>query len=114
MSRKDVEPTGDAAVDQISALKQLQDAGFGTVIGANAAWLENLGDIGAEVLRFFAERITEDVKTQHEIMHCTNPAELQKIQARFIQKAIDQYQTETGKLVQMSQSAFTDKTPKAD
>ena len=50
-----------------------------------------------------AERIREDVKTQHEILHCKSPAELQAIQARFVARAVEQYSAETGKLVEMSQ-----------
>jgi len=36
---------------------------------------------------------------------------LQHVQAQFFQKAIDQYQAETGKLVEMTNKAFT---PKSD
>jgi hypothetical protein len=88
-------------------LLQLQQAGFGNIMGANSGWLESLGDMGAEAMSFVVERIKEDVKTQHEIMHCKDVAEIQHIQSRFVQNAIDQYQAETGKLVQMGTSAFT-------
>ncbi len=87
-------------------LSELQKTGYGNIMGANAAWFENFGDIGAEVFSFLADRIREDVKTQHEIMHCKDVAKIQEIQGRFVQKAIDQYQAETGKLAQMGMSAF--------
>lgn len=85
---------------------ELQQSGFGNLMGMNSAWLEGLGDISAEVWSFIADRIKEDVKTQHEILHCKDMAELQQIQSRFMQKAIDQYQAETGKIVEMSMAAF--------
>lgn len=66
------------------------------------AWMEGLGDIGSEAMQFVAERIAEDVKTQHEILHCKNPAEIMAIQRRFLQTALDQYVAEGGKLMKMS------------
>ncbi|WP_299410117.1 phasin family protein [uncultured Roseobacter sp.] len=97
-STKDAAPFG--------ALAQLQEAGFGNMVGMSTAWMEAMGDMGAEVAGFIAERIKEDVKTQHKMLHCKNVGELQHIQGEFIQKAIDQYQAETGKLVEMSTKAF--------
>ena len=88
-------------------LTHLQQAGMGNLMGMGTAWIEAVGAMSAEVASFIATRIQEDVKTQHEILHCKNPADLQHIQAQFIQKAIDQYQAETGKLVEMGKKAFT-------
>ena len=91
---------------QLQKLAELQEAGFGNMVGLSTAWLEALGDIGSEVLSFMAERVKEDVKTQHAILHCKNVSELQNIQAEFIQKALEQYSAETGKLVRMSNDAL--------
>jgi hypothetical protein len=91
----------------LAPLNDLQKAGFGNMLGMGTAWVEALSDWNAEVVSFVADRIKEDVKTQHEILHCKNVGELQHIQAQFIQKAIDQYQAETGKLVEMSGKIFT-------
>ncbi len=81
----------------------LRTMGFGAVAGMGTTWVEVLSDMGSEVLSFVADRIKEDVKTQHEILHCKDVGELQRIQAEFIQTAMDQYAAETGKLVEMSQ-----------
>jgi hypothetical protein len=35
--------------------------------------------------------------------------EVQRVQAKFIQKALNQYQEETGKLIEMSTKAFAPK-----
>ncbi|MDU8911610.1 phasin family protein [Aestuariicoccus sp. MJ-SS9] len=85
---------------------QLQEAGFGNFAAMGTAWMEAMSDIGAEAMSFVAERLKEDVKTQHEMLHCKDMDQLQHIQAEFVQKAIDQYQEETGKLVEMSTQAF--------
>ncbi len=89
-----------------NAFAQWHEAGLGNMVGAGTAWMEALGDIGAEVMNFVAERIKEDVKTQHKILHCKNVSELQHIQAEFLEKAVKQYQAETGKLVEMSTKAL--------
>jgi hypothetical protein len=77
------------------------------MVGLGAAWFEALGDMSAEVLSFVADQVQEDVKVQHEILHCKNVKELQHIQSQFLQKAMDQYQAETGKLVEMSTKVFS-------
>lgn len=84
----------------------LEEAGLGKMMGPGTAWLESMAAMSAEVASFVAERLKEDVKTQHKILHCKNVSELQHIQAQFLQKAIDQYQEETGKLIEMSTGAF--------
>jgi hypothetical protein len=69
--------------------------------------LETWLDIGSEFQDFLAERIREDVKTQHRILHCTNPADLHKIQAEFVQKAIEDYSAETGRMLEIGKRIFT-------
>ncbi|WP_299732642.1 phasin family protein [uncultured Tateyamaria sp.] len=103
---EDKSPTSDAP---FNAITQLQEAGLGSMMGMGTAWAEAISDMSAEVAHFVAERIKEDVKTQHQILHCQNVADLQHIQAQFIQKAMDQYQAETGKLVEMGTKAFAPK-----
>ena len=92
--------------EPLDTLKQLQEAGFGNMMGMSTAWIESLSDLSAEMVSFVAERIKEDVKTQHKVLHCKNMAELQHVQSEFLQKAMDQYQAETGKLMDMSTKAF--------
>jgi hypothetical protein len=96
--------TGDAPLNAMTALRE---AGFGNMIGMSAAWLEAVGDMSAEFVSFVADRVKEDVKVQHQILHCKDAAELRHIQSQFLQKAVDQYQAETGKLIEMGTKAFT-------
>ena len=100
--------------EALSDLAALQAFGFNNMTSFGTAWIEALSDMGSEVLSFVADRIQEDVKTQHEILHCEDIAELQHIHAKFVQKAIDQYTAETGKLVEMSQSLFPNAAEKDD
>lgn len=110
MKSQPQDPTSDQPLNSIT---QLQDAGLGNLMWLGTAWLEAMSDLSAEITGFVAERIKEDVKTQHEILHCKNVGDLQHIQAQFIQKAIDQYQEETGKLVEMSTQMFTPRESEA-
>ncbi|WP_299547442.1 phasin family protein [uncultured Tateyamaria sp.] len=99
---------GDVSALQDQSLKMMSQMGL--------AWVEGMSDLGSEVLSFVADRIKEDVKTQHKMLHCKNVNELQNIQSEFLQTAIDQYTAETGKLVQMGQDIYSsgasDGTPK--
>lgn len=107
-SETKAEKTSKAEAEAFTAsLAEMQKAGFGSMASFGTAWLEGVSDLSAEVLGFVADRIKEDVHTQHEMLHCKDLGELQKIQSRFIQKAIEQYTAETGKLVEMSNVAFT-------
>jgi hypothetical protein len=85
-----------------SPFQQLQDAGLGNLMGMNSEWFEAIGKMQAEVARFIANRLEDDVKTQQQLLQCKTVSDLQHVQAQFIQRAMDQYQEETGKLVEMS------------
>lgn len=98
-SRKEMPAGPQRLVNDAAAL---QAFGLNTMTGMGVAWAEALSDMGSEVLSFVADRIKEDVKTQHKMLHCKDLGELQHIQAEFVQNAIEQYQAETGKLVEMS------------
>ncbi|WP_246107397.1 phasin family protein [Puniceibacterium confluentis] len=72
------------------------------------AWFEHVAVLGSEISSFVAERIKEDVKTQHALLNCKSLPEVQRVQAEFLQKAFDQYQAETGKLIEMSGAMAAD------
>jgi hypothetical protein len=82
--------------DPIAALQPLAPAAW-----MSTAWMESMADLGSEITSFIAERISEDVKTQHSILHCKSLAELQHVQAEFMQRCFNQYSDETGRLVKM-------------
>lgn len=96
----------ETLTDGWKSITEVQAQGLRALTGMNTAWYEALSDMGSEVMSFVAERIKEDVKTQHQLLHCRDAAELQKIQAEFLQTTIDQYQAETGKLIEIGQKMF--------
>jgi hypothetical protein len=75
---------------------------FGPWAEAGAAWSEALAELGSEMLHFVAERVQEDVAVQQRLIGAANLEEVRHIQAEFVQKAIDQYAAETGRIVEMS------------
>jgi len=95
-------------------LADVQKAGLGSLSWLGTKWVETIGDMGAEWLRFTADRVTRDVETQHELLHAKSLQEVQHIQAGFLQRAMDDYQDETGKMVQFCSDAMADIRNKAN
>ena len=88
--------TGEAVI------KQIEDAGLGPMRWMSTNWIEAMAELNSEVVSFVADRIREDVQAQHEILHCKSLQDLQKTQMNFLEKAYEQYTSETGKLIKMS------------
>lgn len=84
-----------------AAMRQLDEAGFGSLRWMGTTWFETMADMNSEVVTFLANRIKEDVKTQHKLLHCTSAEDLQAAQLAFLKKAYAQYADETGKLIKM-------------
>jgi len=85
-------PTADAKkaeTERGDPMAALQSAGLDSLSWFGAPMLENMSTMGSEMLQFFADRIKEDMKTQHEILHCKTPREMLEVQTKFFQKAID-------------------------
>ncbi|MBJ3763690.1 phasin family protein [Maribius pontilimi] len=89
--------TTQQTFDPLAAFNPLSATGW-----MNTKWFENVADLGSELTNFVAERIKEDVKTQHEMLHCKTMHDLRHVQSEFLQRAIDDYQVETGKLIDMT------------
>lgn len=100
MSKKEKSARVDKSV--MALVKDMQSAGFGSAAQFGTEWVEAMSDLGSEVLSFVSDRVKEDVNTQHALLHAKDIGEVQNIQAEFLQKAVDQYTSETGKLVEMS------------
>lgn len=78
-------------------------AAFGPWGQVGAVWAEAMSGLGTEVMRFMAERVQEDVATQARLLQATSLDEVRHIQAEFVQKAIDQYTAETGRMVEIGE-----------
>ncbi|WP_343502952.1 phasin family protein [Alloyangia pacifica] len=68
---------------------------------AATALVDTMLDIGAELQSFTAERVREDVATQHRMLHCKTPGELIHIQSAFFQKASEDYRAHWGRLAEL-------------
>ncbi|APX11206.1 phasin family protein [Tateyamaria omphalii] len=98
--------TSDATGTMINAMTNWQTAGLGALNWFSASTVERMGDMGAEWMTFVAERVREDVALQHALMHAKSPGEMQQVQMRFLQTAMDQYTAETGKMIELSSKLF--------
>ncbi|MBM7066457.1 phasin family protein [Actibacterium sp. 188UL27-1] len=92
----------------LSAFQDMQKAGLGPAAWMGTTWMQHMSSLGSEWLTFVSERIQEDVKTQHALLHCKDLATAQHVQMQFLQKAIDDYQAETGKIVEMNTQIMDD------
>lgn len=92
---KPVEPAAPAAND---SSQNALSGWFGLDL------LETWLDINSEIATFTANRLHEDVSQLHELWHCRSPLEFQAIQMRFLQKAVEDYHEEAGRLVEMGRS----------
>lgn len=103
-------PAGFAAgPDQmLRMLADVQTAGLGSLSWLGNGWVEAMGDLGTEWLQFVANRVREDAETQRALLHATDIEEVRQIQARFLQKAMDDYHDETGRIVQLCSDAVAD------
>ncbi len=99
-SKKETEES--AAQVGTAFMRQFEDAGLGSLRWMGTAWVEAMADMNSEIVSFVADRIKEDVKTQHEMLHCKSAEDLQAAQVAFLEKAYAQYTAETGKLIKMS------------
>ena len=80
--------------------------GVGNMTGMNAAFFESFGDLSAQMAKFFAQRIEEDVKVQHDLLHCKNLQEVQHIQMQFFENAFKQYQENSAKMMDIGTHAL--------
>jgi len=96
MTKENAKPESTSPMAEM--LEAMQAAKFTPMPMAD--WIENMSEIGGEMLRFMTTRIGEDIQTQSALMHAKDVAEARHIQAQFFQKAMDDYATETAKLME--------------
>ena len=88
------------------AFAQWQRLGLGALNWMGGPILERMGEISSEWLHFLSERVQEDVALQHELLQAKSASEIQEIQMAFVQRAIDQYRAETGKMMSLGIRMF--------
>jgi hypothetical protein len=90
--------SNDAVSPAIDLMLAMKEVGSKMMPGFGTGWVETMSDLGSEMLTFISERTKQDVQTQHDLLHAKDIAEIQHIQARFIQKAMDDYAAEMVKM----------------
>lgn len=98
--------TADAFASGEEFVQQMEQAGLGPLRWLSTNLIEAMAELNSEVVTFVGDRIKEDVKTQHKILHCKNATEVREAQVEFLKNAYAQYTEETGKLVSMSLDAL--------
>ncbi|MGO4915514.1 phasin family protein [Pseudogemmobacter sp. W21_MBD1_M6] len=98
----------DPATAMTEAFAAIQKSGMMPMTWFGAAMAEKMAEINSECAQFIADRIKEDVQTQHRMLHCKDMDQIKTVQTEFLNKAIEQYTAETGKLVQLSQKMMDD------
>lgn len=61
----------------------------------------------AEGAAFVAERVRADARAFSQAMTCRTPTELQDVQAAFVQKAMEDYQAEAGRMASLMEEAVS-------
>ncbi|MFZ1468120.1 MAG: phasin family protein [Paracoccaceae bacterium] len=112
----------DIAAPMIDMMKRMQETGFSQMSGAQipgmgTQWMETMSAIGSQILAFMSERVQQDVQTQHDLLNAKGIAEVQRIQAEFVQKATNDYVDEMAKLIELGktlvpQPSINPKAPK--
>lgn len=98
--------TEDATQAVHEAMSKMQKMGLNSMTWMGSDWAERMADLGSEMLNFMAERVQEDVDFQHRLLHCKDMTELHKLQAEFMQRMINRYTEETGKIMELSTKAW--------
>lgn len=106
-AEKTADPISDAAQVMADMMTQYQTMGLNTMAAMGGDWMERMSDMGAEMLQFYTQRVQEDVELSHKLLHCKTLAEMHDVQGEFLQRAIDRYTEETGKIIEMSKAAFS-------
>lgn len=104
----------DGTFDASRAMRSVPDTLFwlrpiSPAARVGTAWLAHVADLGIGVTSFAADRIREDNRTRAELLKCRSVPEIQHVQAKFVQTAIDQYLAETVRWIGVAEGLATQK-----
>lgn len=115
--RAQIDPRLLNPTDRANALQHamfdVEKSAVGTLTWFGTAWVETLGQMGAEMVEFAGRRAREEARTQHDLLHCRSLPEVQRVQTRFLQTAIDQYTAEIGRFAALGTGAWLKVGPEA-
>lgn len=89
MTAADPDPVS-AALTTMVALNPMHEI-------ALKAWFE----MGAEALKFVSSRMDQDLQTQKAMLNCKSLEDVQKVQAAFYTKAIDDYNSGASRMMEL-------------
>lgn len=104
MARKPKKSAKPASVED--AMSGIYREGIEHMAEAKVNLIEAFGDMSAQMAKFFAQRIEEDVKVQHDLLHCKTLQDVQHIQLQFFEKAFKQYQENSAKMMDIGTHAL--------
>lgn len=90
-------------------MQSLHKEGIANLADMNTNLFETFGDISAHMAKFIAQRIEEDVKVQHDLLHCKSLTDVQNVQLSFFEKALRQYQESAVRMFDIGSHAFEEK-----
>jgi hypothetical protein len=64
------------------------------------------GEMHAQMLHFWSDRLAEDAKTQHLLMQCKTPQDVAEVQGEFIKTAAQHYSAEATKIIALDKEIF--------
>ena len=102
MARPGRTPDADRVLDRMSEM----ELAFIRPLGAfNTAMVDAYMDLMEEWTSFIARRVRQDARAMHQMLHCRDAAQVQKIQSAFFQRAADEYREEAARLNAILRSA---------
>lgn len=101
----------NTGVPVTNLMEAMQEAGTKMMPSFGPEWFETMNSVGTEMLSFMSERIKHDIRTQQDLLKAEDIAEVQKIQADFVKKAMEDYTDEMSKLMGMSNTHKKHATP---
>ncbi|MCZ0964492.1 phasin family protein [Paracoccus benzoatiresistens] len=102
-------PEADRVLDRMSEVELSFIRPLGVFSTAMSDAYLNLVE---EWTNFVMRRVRQDVLMMHQLLQCRDAAQIQRIQGAFVQKAINEYQEEAGRvnaILQKANHAVSDK-----
>ena len=94
----------DTGSPMTNLMEVIQEASTTMMPGFGLEWFETMNKVGTEMLAFMSERVKQDIQTQQDLLQAKDIGEIQKIQADFVKKAMDDYAAEMTKLMDMGKT----------
>lgn len=101
---EDLARPADQAIDAVTATQQDTLEAIET---AGATMIENVTRAQRAIADFVSTRIREDIETQQRLLRCKNFDEIRSVQTKFFKTAVEQYKSETVRLLKLGAATVT-------